>query len=321
MLTDDLLPRMRTGRALSAVAFAHVRRPGAPNPVATRVPGGWRLDGVLDWVTSWDIADVVMVMAQGSGADADRLVCCYLPAGASPDRTPGVTPGRGARAAWRCPGRTPAPCGSRVSMSRTSAWARCWTARRGWQRMACARRMPARPPSAWLAVRSPSCICSPRVATTTPCAVSSRPSSHECRAVRAAAYAAADAGSRAQRIGSACARPRSTWPPGPRRRGRRPVGCGDAAGVLGRATAARVDVPAGAGPDGGHPAGLAVPHAHARAGGTRRTVTHGPLACVDLSPSRHRPRCLPCAARDGAARPRAGRGVPAGPHDRAARRP
>jgi alkylation response protein AidB-like acyl-CoA dehydrogenase len=92
-LTDDLLPRMRTGRALAAVAFAHVRRPGTPNPVATRVPGGWRLDGVLDWVTSWDIADVVMVMAQGSGADADRLVCCYLPAGASPERTPGVSPG------------------------------------------------------------------------------------------------------------------------------------------------------------------------------------------------------------------------------------
>ena len=31
-------------------------------------------------------------------------------------------------------------------------------------------------------------------ATTTPCAASSRPSSQECRAVRAAAYAAADAG-------------------------------------------------------------------------------------------------------------------------------
>jgi hypothetical protein len=44
-------------------------------------------------VTSWDIADVVMVMAQGSDADADRLVCCYLPAGAGVVTTPGVHPG------------------------------------------------------------------------------------------------------------------------------------------------------------------------------------------------------------------------------------
>lgn len=92
-LMDELLPGMRTGRLLGAVAFAHVRRPGPPNPVATRVDGGWRLDGVLDWVTSWDIADVVMVMAQGNDADADRLVCCYLPAGAAGVGTPGVHPG------------------------------------------------------------------------------------------------------------------------------------------------------------------------------------------------------------------------------------
>jgi alkylation response protein AidB-like acyl-CoA dehydrogenase len=93
-LRDELLPRMSTGRILGAVAFAHVRRPGPPNPVATRVGGGWRLDGALDWVTSWDIADVVMVMAQGSGADAGRLVCCYLPAGRTGATTPGMHVGR-----------------------------------------------------------------------------------------------------------------------------------------------------------------------------------------------------------------------------------
>lgn len=92
-LADELLPGLRSGRLLGAVAFAHVRRPGPPNPVATRVDGGWRLDGTLDWVTSWDIADVVMIMAQGSDGDADRLVCCYLPAGAASVTTPGVHPG------------------------------------------------------------------------------------------------------------------------------------------------------------------------------------------------------------------------------------
>lgn len=86
---DDL----STGRALAAVAFAHVRREGTPNPVARRVPGGWCFDGTLDWITSWDIADVVMVMARGEGDDADLLVCAFLPAGRSSSVTPGVSVG------------------------------------------------------------------------------------------------------------------------------------------------------------------------------------------------------------------------------------
>lgn len=92
-LRQALLPGLRSGELLAAVAHAHVRRPGPPNPTATRVAGGWRLDGTLDWVTSWDIADVVMVMAQGTGPDAESLVCAYLPAGASGDQIPGMTAG------------------------------------------------------------------------------------------------------------------------------------------------------------------------------------------------------------------------------------
>lgn len=92
-LQASLLPDLRSGRRLAAVAFAHLRRPGPANPAATRVTGGWRLVGSLDWVTSWDIADVVMVMAQGTGADADVIVCAYLPAGHSRESTPGVEPG------------------------------------------------------------------------------------------------------------------------------------------------------------------------------------------------------------------------------------
>ena len=87
------LPGLQSGVLLGAVAFAHVRRPGPPNPVAQRVDGGWRFTGTLDWVTSWDIADVVMVMAQGSGADVDSLVCAYLPAGRSGEPTPGMVVG------------------------------------------------------------------------------------------------------------------------------------------------------------------------------------------------------------------------------------
>lgn len=75
------LDGLESGELLGAVAFAHVRRPGPPDPVATRAPGGWLVDGTLDWVTSWDIADVVMVMVRGSGADADSFITFYLPAG------------------------------------------------------------------------------------------------------------------------------------------------------------------------------------------------------------------------------------------------
>lgn len=88
-LRERWLDDLSSGRAFAAVAFAHVRREGPPNPVATRVPGGWRFDGTLDWVTSWDIADVVMVMARGEADDSDLLVCAFLPAG----RASGVTEG------------------------------------------------------------------------------------------------------------------------------------------------------------------------------------------------------------------------------------
>ena len=60
-LRERWLEPVASGRALAAVAFAQLRRPGAPNPAATRLPGGWRLDGQLDWITSWDIADLVLL--------------------------------------------------------------------------------------------------------------------------------------------------------------------------------------------------------------------------------------------------------------------
>ena len=73
------LEGLRTGRLLGAVAFAHVRRPGPANPIAHRVDGGWRIDGMLDWVTSWDIADVLMLLVKD--ADADTYLTCVIPGG------------------------------------------------------------------------------------------------------------------------------------------------------------------------------------------------------------------------------------------------
>jgi alkylation response protein AidB-like acyl-CoA dehydrogenase len=82
-LRQRWLAGLESGELLGAVAFAHVRRPGPPNPVAERAENGWLINGTLDWVTSWDIADVVLVMVRGSGADADSLISFYLPAGRS----------------------------------------------------------------------------------------------------------------------------------------------------------------------------------------------------------------------------------------------
>lgn len=78
------LEGLRDGRYLGAVAFAHLRRPGAPDPIAERVHGGWAINGRLDWVTSWDIADVMLVMVRASGDYSDKIVCCYLAAGRDP---------------------------------------------------------------------------------------------------------------------------------------------------------------------------------------------------------------------------------------------
>lgn len=78
-LRTQWLSRLQHGGALSAIAFAHLRRPGDPNPVATRVAGGWLLNGSLDWVTSWDVADVVLTMVHDK--TRDHVVQMLLPAG------------------------------------------------------------------------------------------------------------------------------------------------------------------------------------------------------------------------------------------------
>lgn len=87
-LVDEIKARWLTGLQdgafLGSVAFAHLRRPGTPNPVAERVHGGWAITGKLDWVTSWDIADVMLLMVRGSGDYANSIICCYLAAGRDP---------------------------------------------------------------------------------------------------------------------------------------------------------------------------------------------------------------------------------------------
>jgi alkylation response protein AidB-like acyl-CoA dehydrogenase len=85
----EVLDGLASGEMISGVAFAHVRRPGHPNPAATRVEGGWSVTGTLDWVTSWDIADVVLVLV----AAESSLISFFLTAGEVPSLREGVTVG------------------------------------------------------------------------------------------------------------------------------------------------------------------------------------------------------------------------------------
>lgn len=83
-LVESHLADLCAGRALGGIAFAHVRRSGPPAITATRIDGGWRLDGHAPWATSWGLADWFSVAAESDDGD---LVWSLVP-GAAPD---GVT--------------------------------------------------------------------------------------------------------------------------------------------------------------------------------------------------------------------------------------
>ena len=75
------LPGLLDGSTPAGVAFAHLRRPGAPAVRATRVDGGWSFDGAVDWTTGWGLVDLVLL---GGAADDGRLVFALLPAVGQP---------------------------------------------------------------------------------------------------------------------------------------------------------------------------------------------------------------------------------------------
>lgn len=66
-----------SGQLLGAVAFAHLRRAGRPTVTATRASDGWRVTGRLDWITSWGLADALLLMAETTDG---QVVQALLPA-------------------------------------------------------------------------------------------------------------------------------------------------------------------------------------------------------------------------------------------------
>ncbi len=76
-LGDRWAAALVSGASLGAVAFAHLRRAGTPTVSATRHGDGWAVSGRLDWITSWGLADVLLLMAETSDGD---VVQALLPA-------------------------------------------------------------------------------------------------------------------------------------------------------------------------------------------------------------------------------------------------
>ncbi len=54
-LQQQYLPRMGSGEVLLGVGFSQLRREGQPSISATPLPGGYQLDGVVPWVTGYNL--------------------------------------------------------------------------------------------------------------------------------------------------------------------------------------------------------------------------------------------------------------------------
>ena len=78
---DDLLRSLCAGTTRAGTAFAYLRNPDSPGVRARPADGGWELDGVAPWVTSWGLADVFLIAA---ATDDGRIVWTLVEAG--PDR-------------------------------------------------------------------------------------------------------------------------------------------------------------------------------------------------------------------------------------------
>jgi alkylation response protein AidB-like acyl-CoA dehydrogenase len=75
-LKQALLPDLAAGRRLSAISFAHLRRPGPPVLRAELVEGGYRLHGTAPWVTGYGLMNQV---AFGATLPDGRFVYLWSP--------------------------------------------------------------------------------------------------------------------------------------------------------------------------------------------------------------------------------------------------
>jgi alkylation response protein AidB-like acyl-CoA dehydrogenase len=74
VVQDRWLASLCRGEVRAGVAFSHLRRPGAPMPVAERRDDDWVLRGRTPWITGWGLVDVVHVAARTAGGDVVWLL-------------------------------------------------------------------------------------------------------------------------------------------------------------------------------------------------------------------------------------------------------
>ncbi len=72
---------LASSQVLAGIAVSHLRRPGHPPVTVTPVPAGWRFDGRVDWVTSWGLAEVLML---GGVTPEGEVIAALVPAAAAP---------------------------------------------------------------------------------------------------------------------------------------------------------------------------------------------------------------------------------------------
>ncbi|MDX6204566.1 MAG: hypothetical protein QOF39_623 [Frankiales bacterium] len=77
---------LASGSALAGIALAQLRRPGPPAVSGRPVAGGWAVSGTVPWLTSWGLADVVLLGFR-DGSDA---VFALVPAADQPGFVPGA---------------------------------------------------------------------------------------------------------------------------------------------------------------------------------------------------------------------------------------
>lgn len=63
VLKQAVLPKAHNGDRLMGIGFSHLRRSGPPLMKATPIPGGYRLDGHVPWVTGLGFFDSFLVAA------------------------------------------------------------------------------------------------------------------------------------------------------------------------------------------------------------------------------------------------------------------
>ncbi|MBP0028413.1 acyl-CoA dehydrogenase family protein [Roseofilum sp. Guam] len=74
-LKSHYLPKMRSGKILVGVSYAHLRRE-KPTLKATKVQGGYLLSGYLPWITGWNLFQEAVVAAT---LEDERIIFALIP--------------------------------------------------------------------------------------------------------------------------------------------------------------------------------------------------------------------------------------------------